>query len=75
MEGWYAITPNAYRNVKKDCSEYWLEICPEEKSTISEEFFVTQEGSFQTPTITIESLYAPHYRANDNGSTAIRSLE
>ena len=75
VEGWYAITPNAYRNVKKDCSEYWLEICPEEKSTISEEFFVTQEGNFQTPAITIESLYAPHYRANDNGSTAIRSLE
>lgn len=75
VEGWYSLTPNAYRNVKRDCSEYWLEICPEEKSTISEEFFVTQEGSFQSPAITIESLYAPHYRANDNGSAAIRSEE
>lgn len=30
-----------------------------------EEFFVTQAGSFSAPVVSIESLYAPHYRAND----------
>ena len=28
-------------------------------------FFVTQAGTFTAPVITVESLYAPHYRAND----------
>jgi uncharacterized protein YfaS (alpha-2-macroglobulin family) len=32
---------------------------------VTEEFFITQEGSFAAPAVTVESLYAPHYRAND----------
>ena len=38
---------------------------PEENTTLTEEFFVTQAGTFTAPVITVESLYAPHYRAND----------
>ena len=45
--------------------------CPEEKTTVTEEFFVTQEGVFQTPVTEVECLYAPHYRANDSGSAPL----
>jgi carbonic anhydrase len=54
--------------VRADRTEYWFESYPEEKTAISEEFFVTQEGRFQSPVPEIESLYAPHYRANGSGS-------
>ena len=33
---------------------------------LSEEFFVTQAGRFVAPVTVIESLYAPHYRANSS---------
>ena len=36
-----------------------------------DEFFVTQKGVFQTPAVVIESLYAPHYRANDKPATVV----
>ena len=49
----------------KDRIECWYEVYPEEKTTVSEEFFVTRAGSFQAPVATIECEYAPHYRAND----------
>ena len=62
LSGWYR---GGYRNVLADKSEYWFDSYPEENSVIEEEFFVTQAGSFQSPVISIESLYAPHYRAND----------
>ena len=39
---------------------------PEENTSIEEELFVTQEGVFTSPVAEIESLYAPHYRANDS---------
>ncbi len=54
-----------YRNVLKDRIECWYEVYPEEKTTVTEEFFVTRAGSFQAPVATIECEYAPHYRAND----------
>ena len=38
---------------------------------MTEEFFVTQEGRFQSPVVEIESLYAPHYRANEAGTGAM----
>ena len=63
--GEYSITPQGYRNVKADCTEYYFDVYPEENTTVSEEFFITQEGSFTAPVVSIESLYAPHYRAND----------
>lgn len=52
-----------YRNVLADRTEYWYESYPEEKTTVREVLYVTQEGLFQCPAATIESLYATHYRA------------
>jgi len=68
--GWWrgrslTYAPQGYRNVKADRTEYYFDSFPEEQTTISEEFFVTQAGTFTAPVITVESLYAPHYRAND----------
>ena len=64
--GWSfrSFTPQGYRNVKADRTEYFFDSYPEEKTTLTEEFFVTQAGAFVAPVVTIESLYAPHYRAN-----------
>ena len=56
---------NCYRNVLADRIELWYEVYPEEKTTVTEEFYVTRAGSFQAPVATIECEYAPHYRAND----------
>lgn len=54
-----------YRIVRASGTEYLIDVLPEEDLTYSEEFFVTQAGSFTSPVVTVESLYAPHYRAND----------
>ena len=54
-----------YRNVLADRIECWYEVYPEEKTTVSEEFYATRAGSFQAPVATRECEYAPHYRAND----------
>ena len=62
--GTYSVTPQGYRNVKSDRTEYFFDVYPEENTTVTEEFFITQEGSFAAPVVTVESLYAPHYRAN-----------
>lgn len=62
--GWYSFMPQGYRNVKKAQTEYYFDSYPEENTTITEEFFVTQTGRFAAPVVTVESLYAPHYRAN-----------
>ena len=53
-----------YRNVKAERTEYYWEVCPEENIVLEEEFYVTRSGRFRAPVLTIESLYAPHYRAN-----------
>ena len=55
---------NIYRNVKAECTEYYWEACPEENTTLTEEFYVVRSGRFTAPVPVIESLYAPHYRAN-----------
>ncbi len=68
VPGWTSFTPQGYRSVRADRTEYWFESYPEDRTSISEEFFVTQEGRFQSPVLEIESLYAPHYRANGPGS-------
>ncbi len=64
--GLYSISPYAYREVKADRTLYWIDVFPEENSTVEETFFVTQEGNFTSPVAEIESLYAQHYRANDS---------
>ncbi len=62
----YSFSPYAYREVKADRTLYWIDVFPEENSTIEETFFVTQEGNFTSPVTEVESLYAPHYRANSS---------
>ena len=66
--GLFNISPYAYREVKADRTLYWIDVFPEETSTIEETFFVTQEGCFSSPVAEVESLYASHYRANDYSS-------
>ena len=71
ITGWVRFSPQGYRSVLADRTEYWFDSYPEENTTITEEYFVTQEGTFQCPVPVIESLYAPHYRANDDGRAAV----
>lgn len=63
--GWFSFSPQGYRSVHADRTEYWFDSYPEDKTTVTEEFYVTQEGEFVCPAVEVESLYAPHYRAND----------
>ena len=53
-----------YRNVLPDRTELWYESYPEEKTSVTEEYYVTRAGRFQCPAAVIESFYAPHYTAN-----------
>ena len=62
--GLYNVAPYAYREVRADRTLYWIDVFPEEQSTFEEVMFITQEGTFVSPVPEIESLYAPHYRAN-----------
>ena len=60
----WSFTPNGYRNVKASATEFYFDSYPEESTMLAEEFFVQQAGCFVAPVTVIESLYAPHYRAN-----------
>ncbi|MCQ2136377.1 MAG: hypothetical protein MJY67_05615, partial [Bacteroidales bacterium] len=62
--GLYSYTPQGYRSSYYDRSEYWYDLFPEENTEITEEFRVSQTGCFSSSVATIESVYAPHYRAN-----------
>ena len=62
-----SYTWRCYRSVKAESTEFWYEVFAEEKQTVTEDFYVTQQGSFRSPVADIECLYAPHYRANDAG--------
>ena len=64
----------AYRNVLGDRSEYWYESFSEGRNVIEEEFFVTQQGTFQTPAAGIECRYANHYRANSAAEPVLTSV-
>ena len=61
----FGYTPQGYRHVKAAETVYYFDIFPEENTVVEETFFVTQAGSFSAPVVSIESLYAPAYRAND----------
>ena len=60
----WGFVPQGYRNVKAACTEYYFDSYPEEDTELTETFYVQQAGRFQAPVVAIESLYAPHYRAN-----------
>ena len=60
----YFFQPHGYRDVRSDRTEYYFDTYPEENTTVEEEFYVMQAGVFHAPVVEIESLYAPHYRAN-----------
>ena len=60
----WGFVPQGYRNVKASCTEFYFDSYPEENTELSETFYVQQAGRFQAPVVEIESLYAPHYRAN-----------
>ena len=68
----YSLSPSGYRDVRSDRTEYHFDVFPEEESVLTEEYFVTQAGSFTAPVLTIESQYAPHYRANSAFDGAMR---
>ena len=75
VNGLWSVTPQGYRNVRTDRTEYWFDVYPEEKTTVTEDFFITQDGIFTAPVVTIESLYAPHYRANGAFPGTLRTVE
>lgn len=52
-----------YREVRAERSIYYFDVFPEEHSTISEEFVVTQDGSFGSAALEVQCLYADHYRS------------
>ncbi|MEE3465384.1 MAG: hypothetical protein VZQ48_01390, partial [Candidatus Cryptobacteroides sp.] len=60
----WGFVPQGYRNVKASLTEYYFDSYPEENTELTETFYVQQAGRFQAPVVEIESLYAPHYRAN-----------
>ena len=71
----WGFVPQGYRNVKASCTEYYFDSYPEENTEISETFYVQQAGRFQAPVVEIESLYAPHYRANSAARPALSVIE
>lgn len=70
----YWISPQGYREVREAATDYWFDVYPEENTVIEDEFYVSQAGVFTAPVCTIESLYAPHYRANSayGGSLTVK---
>ena len=57
-----------YRSVFADHTDYWMEVIPEEDLLFFEDYYVTTEGRFVTPAVSVESTYASHYRANDSAN-------
>ena len=69
------ITPQGYREVHEEAIDYWFDVYPEQDTTIEDEFYVSQSGVFTAPVCEIESLYAPHYRANSAFTGSITVAE
>ena len=64
IDGIWSRLAQCYRDVRVDRTAWWLDVCPEETTRWEEAFYVTQAGTFTAPVLTVESLYAPQYRAN-----------
>ncbi|MBR1576021.1 MAG: carboxypeptidase-like regulatory domain-containing protein [Bacteroidales bacterium] len=73
IDGLWSFQPQGYRDVKTDHTDFYFDTYPEEHTTVREEFFVTQAGRFTAPVVSVESLYAPHYRANDGARSPLES--
>ena len=66
-------SPQGYREVRSDRIVYDFDVFPEETTVIEEVFYVSQSGVFTAPVAEVESLYAPHYRANSSYSSPVVS--
>lgn len=66
-------SPQGYREVSSDRIVYDFDVFPEETTVIEEVFYVSQSGVFTAPVAEVESLYAPHYRANSAFSSPVVS--
>lgn len=64
VDGLWTRMAQCYRDVRVDRTAWWIDVCPEETTRWEEYLFVTQGGTFTAPVLTVESLYAPQYRAN-----------
>ena len=64
IDGVWSRMAQCYRDIRVDRTAWWLDVCPEETTHWEEAFYVTQAGTFTAPVLTVESLYAPQYRAN-----------
>ena len=53
-----------YCERQADRTIYYFQTLAEEDTKLSETFYVTQEGTFNSALVTIESLYAPEYRGH-----------
>ena len=69
------IIPCGYREVKSDRTVYYFDVCPEENTVFTEEFHVTQSGTFTAPAVTVECMYSPHYRANGAASGQLETFQ
>ena len=53
-----------YCERKSDRTIFYFQTLAEENTSLKESFYVTQEGTFNTALVEIESLYAPEYRGH-----------
>ena len=58
-----------YREVKPSETNYYWELLPEEHISVSESFYVQQEGTFNSGLVEIECLYAKEYRGHTDAVT------
>lgn len=73
VPGFIGFYPQVYRNVKADRTELSFDVMAEETTVLTEEFFVSQTGRFVMPVVSVRSLYAPHYRANEEAQSPMGS--
>ena len=66
--GWF------YCERREDRTVYYFQTLAEEDTSLSETFYVTQEGTFNSALVTIESLYAPEYRGH-TGASLIETVQ
>lgn len=61
----YAGFRSGYRDVRRNRTEFLFDAYPEEKLSLTEDFYVTHTGSFTYAPAEIVCTYADHYRATD----------